>query len=95
VIELRTVVNAEDVDNPVVFLDPVDDTVGPAPGAVTFREWPEQWLANSVRADRKRGITELQHPGGNGFRKPLSNRPPCSRLENGETSCTGGSAPAR
>ena len=81
VVDLRTMVNVENVDNPAVFLDPVDDAVGPAPGAVTSREWPEKWFADPLGIERKRGIAELQHRGRNGFRKPLGNRSPCSRLE--------------
>jgi hypothetical protein len=80
VVDLRTVVNVEDVDNPAALLDPVDDAVSPAPGAVTSCEWPEQRLSDLLRIDRKRSIAELQDRGGNSFRKPLGNRSPCGRL---------------
>jgi hypothetical protein len=38
--DLRAVINIEDVDNAAVLVDPVDDAVGAAPGAVTARERP-------------------------------------------------------
>lgn len=81
VVDLRAVVNIEDVDNAAVLVDPVDDAIGAAPGAVTTGERPEQGLADPVRADRKRSIAELQHGSGNGFRKPLGDRSPRGRLE--------------
>ena len=81
VMDLRTVVDVEDVHNPAALLDPVDDAVSPAPGAVTSRQWPEQRLPDPLRIDRKRSIAELQDRGGNSFRKPLGNRSPCSRLK--------------
>ena len=61
--------------------DPVDDAIGAAPGTVTASQGPEQWLADPLRVDRKRGIAELQHGGGNGLRKPLGDRSPRGRLE--------------
>ena len=67
-------VNVEDVDNATVLVDPVDDAVGAAQGAVTASEGPEQWLADPLWVNRKRGIAELQHGGGNGLRKPLDDR---------------------
>jgi hypothetical protein len=81
VVDLRAVVNIEDMDNAAVLIDPVDDAIGAAPGTMTASERPEQRLADPVRIDRKRGIAELQHGGGNGFRQPLGNRSPRSRLE--------------
>src|SRR5205085_8792128 len=39
------VVNVEDIDNAAVLIDPVDDAVGAAPGAVTASKRPEQRLA--------------------------------------------------
>jgi hypothetical protein len=35
VVDLRAVVNVEDVDNTAVLIDPVNDAVGASPGAVT------------------------------------------------------------
>jgi hypothetical protein len=80
-VDLRTVINIENVDSVIVLVYPVDDAVSAAPGAMTAIERPKQWLAHSVRVGRKCGIAKLQHGGGNGFRKPLGNRSPCGRLE--------------
>lgn len=64
VVNLRTVVDVEDVDNAAVLVDPVDDAIGASPGTMTASERPEQRLAHPMRVDRKRGIAELQaHPG--------------------------------
>jgi hypothetical protein len=68
------VVNVEDGHNTATLVNSVDDAVGSAPGAVTSREWPEQRLPDTLGIDRKRGIANLQHRGGNGFRQPLGNR---------------------
>jgi len=59
VVDLRAVVNIEDVDDAAALVDPVNDAIGPAPGAVTASERPEQRLANPVRVHRKRGIAKL------------------------------------
>src|SRR5271169_1642687 len=80
-VDLRAVVNIEDVDNAAGLVDPVDDAIGAAPSTVTTGERPEQRPADPVRVDRKRGIAELKHGCGDGFRKPLGDRPPCGRLE--------------
>ena len=52
VVDLRAVVNIEDMDNAAVLIDPVNDAIGAAPGAVTANEWPEQRLADPVGVDR-------------------------------------------
>jgi hypothetical protein len=52
VVDLRAVVNIEDVDNAAVLIDPVDDAIGAAPGTVTASERPEQRLADPLRVDR-------------------------------------------
>jgi hypothetical protein len=71
------VVNIEDVHDAAVLLDPVDDAIGTAPGAVTTVKRSEQRLAGPQRVDRKCGFAELPHRGGSGFRQPLSDRSPC------------------
>src|SRR5215467_11326522 len=81
VVDLRAVVYIEDVDHVAVLVDPVDDAIGAAPGSVAASERPEQLLADTVRILCECGVAELQHGGGNGFRKPLGDRPPCGRLE--------------
>ena len=80
-VDLRALVNIEDVHNVLVLVDSVDDAVGAAPSAMTASERPEERLADPVRVDRKRGIAEFKHGGRNGFRKSLGNRSPCGRLE--------------
>src|SRR6516162_8605078 len=80
-VDLGAVVNVEDVDNAAVLVDPVDDAITAAPGAMATGERSKQRLADPMRIGRKRGIAELQHGGGNGFRKPLGDRSPCGRLE--------------
>jgi hypothetical protein len=76
VVDLRAVVNIEDVDNATVFVDPVDDAISAASGAVTAGKRPEQRPADLVRIDCKRGIAKLQHSGSNGFRKSLGDGSP-------------------
>lgn len=44
VINLRTVVNIEDVDYSTALVNPVNDAVGAAPGTVTACERPKQGL---------------------------------------------------
>jgi hypothetical protein len=67
-VDLRAVVDIEDVNNAAVLVDPVDDPISAATGTVTASKRPEQRLADPVRVNCQRGITELQHGGGNGFR---------------------------
>jgi hypothetical protein len=52
VVDLRAVVNVEDLDCAAVLIDPVDDAVGAAPSAVTTSKRPEQRLADPLRVDR-------------------------------------------
>jgi len=80
-VNLRAVVNIEDVHDVAVLVDPTDDAIGAAPRAVTAGERPGQRLADPMRIDRKRGIAELQHGGGNDFREPLGDRSPRGGLE--------------
>jgi hypothetical protein len=58
VVDLRAVVNIEDVDHATVFVDPIDDAISAAPGAVTAAKRPEQRVADPVRIDCKRGIAK-------------------------------------
>ena len=81
VVDLRAVVNIKDMDSAAGLINPVDDAVSAAPGAVATSEWPEERLPYSLRVDCKRGIAELQHGGRNRLRKPFGNRSPCGRLE--------------
>src|SRR6516162_2897644 len=81
VIDLRAVVNIEDVHHAAALIDPVDDAIGAAPSAVTSGERPEQRLADPMRVDRERSIAELQNGGGDCFREPLGDRSPGGRLE--------------
>jgi hypothetical protein len=73
--------NIEDVDNMVFLVDPVDNAISAAQGAVTASERPKKRLADPVRVDRQRGIAKFQHGRRNGFRKSLGNRSPGGRLE--------------
>jgi hypothetical protein len=41
VVDLRAVVNIEDMDNAAVLIDPVDDAIGAAPSALTASKRPE------------------------------------------------------
>jgi len=43
---------------------------------MTSSKRPVQGLADPMRVDRKSGIAEVQHGGGNGFREPESRRRP-------------------
>ena len=52
VVDLRAVVDIEDVDHAAALIDPVDDAVGAAPGAMTAGKRPEQRFADPLRVDR-------------------------------------------
>jgi hypothetical protein len=56
------VINVEDVDNSTALVDPVDDAICPAPGAVAASEL-EHRFADPVRVARKPGIAKLQYSG--------------------------------
>ena len=64
-VDLRSVVDAEDVHGAIGFVDPVDDPVGAAAGSVTARQRAEQGFADAVRVDRQGGLAEFQHGGSN------------------------------
>ena len=81
VVDLRAVINIENVHDAAVLVDSVNDAIGAAPGAVTTRKRPEQRLAYPLRVHRERGITELEYRSGNGLRESLGDRSPCGRLE--------------
>ena len=81
VVDLRAVVNIEDVDDTAVLVDPVDAAIRATPGTVATGQWPKQRFAYTVGIDRESGIAELKHGRSNGFGKPLGNRPPRSRLK--------------
>jgi hypothetical protein len=65
------VVDVEDVDDAVVFIDPVDDPVRAAEGSMTASQRAEQRFADAVRVDREGGLAELQHGSGDCLGKPL------------------------
>ena len=69
VIDLRAVVNIEDVHHAAALIDPVGAAIGAVPSVVISGERPGQRLADPVWVDRKRGITELQPGSGNGSRE--------------------------
>jgi hypothetical protein len=52
VIDLRAVVDIQDVHDAAVLVDPVGDAIGAAPSPVTSGERPVQGLADPVRIDR-------------------------------------------
>jgi hypothetical protein len=52
-------INAEDVNGTTAFVDPVNDPVCTAPGAMAASQRAEQRLADAVRIDRERGITDF------------------------------------
>ncbi len=62
-VNLRAVIDVEGMHHAGVFLDPVDDPVGTAPGGVAAGEGPEHRRANAVGVDREGGIAELQYRG--------------------------------
>jgi hypothetical protein len=56
-VDVEAVVNVEDVDNSAALVDPVDDAICAAPGAMAASsERPEQRSADTVRVARKPGI---------------------------------------
>jgi hypothetical protein len=52
VVDLRAVIDVEDVDGAVSLVDPVDDPVGAAAGSVTACEGAEQRFTDAVRIER-------------------------------------------
>ena len=70
-VDLRAVVNIEDMHDTAVLIDPIDDAIGTSPSAVTADERPEQGFADPLRVDRQSGIAELQRGGGNGWLRYL------------------------
>jgi hypothetical protein len=80
-VDLRTMIDVENVDDMVALVDPVDDAIGAASGTMTTCQRPEQRLADPVRVDSKCSLAELQHRSGNALRKPLGDGSPCSLLE--------------
>ncbi len=59
-IDLRAVVDVEEVDGAIGLVDPV----GAAAGSVTSCEGAEQRFADGVRVDGEGGPAEFQHRGG-------------------------------
>ena len=68
VVDLRAVVDVEDVDGAIGLVDPVDDPVGAAAGSMTAGQRTEQRFANAVRVDGQGGLAEFQHRGGDCLR---------------------------
>jgi hypothetical protein len=81
VVDVAAVVNVEDMDDAGRFVNAVHDPIGSAPGSVAAGQRAEQGLADAVRIDSKRGVTELQHGRGDGLGQPLGNGPPGGGLE--------------
>jgi hypothetical protein len=81
VVDLGAVIDVKDVNCERVFLDAVDDPVGPPAGSVAAGQGPEQWFAYTVRVDRQCGIAELQDSRGHGLREALGDRTPRGGLE--------------
>ena len=63
-VDLGAVVDVEDVDGASFLLDPVDDSVGAAPGSVTACDGAEQRFTDAVRIDRQGGLAEFQRGDG-------------------------------
>lgn len=63
-VDLRAVVNIENVDQATFLVDPVNDAIGAAPRAMTTFERSEKRLAYPLRVHSERSITELQHSCG-------------------------------
>src|SRR5262249_14923134 len=81
VVDLRTMIDVENVDDVVALVDPVDDAIGAASGTMTTCQRPKERLADPLRVDRKCSLAELQYRSGNALRKPLGDRSPRSWLE--------------
>jgi hypothetical protein len=60
-VDLGAVADVEDVEGAGVFVDPVDDPAGAAPGSMTAGQRAEQRFADPVRVDRQGGLAEFQH----------------------------------
>src|SRR5215472_7351066 len=80
-VDLRAMIDVENVHDAAALVDAVDDAISAAPGTMTTGQRPEQRLAYPVRADRKCGLAKLQYRSGNTFRKPFGHRSPSSGLE--------------
>jgi DNA-binding transcriptional MerR regulator len=81
VVDLGAMIDVENVNDAAALVDPVDDAIGAAAGTMTTCQRPEQRLADPLRVDRKCGLAQLEHRGGDALRKPVGKRSPCGRLE--------------
>ena len=51
VVDLRAMIDIEDMNHAAALVDPVDDAIGSAPRTVTTGQWPEKRLTDPVRID--------------------------------------------
>lgn len=61
------------VDDLVLVVDPIDDSVGAAPGTVASRQRAKQRFADLVRPLSQPASTELHHGRGHSLGQALSN----------------------
>lgn len=80
-VDVRAMVDIENVDRSSRFVDAVHDSIRATQGAVATGERPEQWLADSLRVVGQRTVAELQHGRRHRLRKPSADRAPGGRLE--------------
>ena len=71
-INLRTVINVGDLNGTAAVVDPINDPVCAAPGAMAAGQGPGQRLADAVWIDRQRGMAEFEHSGRDSLRTAIA-----------------------
>lgn len=85
-VDARTMVDIEHFDDVGLFVDMVDDTVGPAACAVTAGQRAEERFTDPARTQGQGGLTEFEHRRRHGLREPFGDgtarggRPRAARL---------------
>ena len=74
-------INVENLHHVGLFVNPIDNTIGSAPCAVTAGQRPEQRLAHPAGAESQSGLAEFKHRHRHGFRQPLGDGATRGRLE--------------
>jgi hypothetical protein len=80
-IDVQPVVDVEDMHGPRAVVNPINDPICAATGAVAARKRAEERFANAVRIDGECARAELEHGGCHGLRQALHEGAPGTGLE--------------
>ena len=80
-VDVRTVVDIEHVHNAGLFVNAVDDTVGPAPSAVAAGQRAEERFAYPARAQGQGSFAEFKDRCRYRLWQPFSDGAACGGLE--------------